>query len=100
MFWIDLIGFDWIGATDTSCIDCGRERLLYLGTYISMSLETDLLFISWNLIMMMMMIMNYFCGMIDQQKTLSLNTSRDHCQKLSLSQISDTLQARLNLSRV
>ena len=43
--------------------------------------------------MMMMMIMNYFCGMIDQQKILNVNSSQDHCQKFSLSQISDTLQA-------
>ena len=54
------------------------------------SLETNLLFISWNLMMVMM---NCFIRMVDQLKTLRLKSSRDHCQRTSLSQISDTLQA-------
>ena len=62
-----------------------------LGTDISASLETDLLFISWNLMMMMMM-MNCFIGMVDKRKAVSLKSSRDHCQRISLSQISDTLR--------
>ena len=33
--------------------------------------------------------MNYFCGMIDQRKALSLISSRDYCQRFSTSQISD-----------
>ena len=61
-----------------------------LGTDISASLETDLLFISWNLMMMMMM--NCFIGMVDKRKAVSLKSSRDHCQRISLSQISDTLR--------
>ena len=64
-----------------------------LGTDISASLDTDLLFISWNLMMMMMMMMmNCFIGMVDQRKAVSLKSSRDHCQRISLSQISDTLR--------
>ena len=61
-----------------------------LGTDISASLETDLLLISWNLMMMMMM--NCFIGMVDKRKAVSLKSSRDHCQRISLSQISDTLR--------
>ena len=61
-----------------------------LGTDLSASLETDLLFISWNLMMMMMM--NCFIGMVDKRKAVSLKSSRDHCQRISLSQISDTLR--------
>ena len=38
------------------------------------------------------MVMNYFCGMVDRQKTISFISSRDHCQRSSPSQISDTLQ--------
>ena len=45
-----------------------------------------------NLMMMMMMMMNCFCGMVDRPKTLSLVSSRDHCQRSSPSQISDTPQ--------
>ena len=34
-----------------------------------------------------------FCGMVDRQKAYSLIFSRDHCQRSSTSQISDTSQA-------
>ena len=40
--------------------------------------------------MMMMMMMNYFCGMVDRRKAFSLISSRDHCQRSSPSRISDT----------
>ena len=40
--------------------------------------------------MMMVMMMNCFCGMIDQQRVFSLISSRDHCQRSLLLQISDT----------
>ena len=42
------------------------------------------------MMMMMMMIMNCFCGMVDRQKVISFISSRDHCQRLSPSQISYT----------
>ena len=48
------------------------------------------------MIMMMIMVMmmkNYFCGMVDRQKAFSLISSQDHCQKSSPSQISDMLRA-------
>ena len=34
-----------------------------------------------------------FCGTVDRQKTFSLISSRDHCQRSSPSRISDTLRA-------
>ena len=37
----------------------------------------------------MMMMKNYFCRMIDQQKVLSLTSSQDHCQRFSPLWISD-----------
>ena len=37
-----------------------------------------------------MMMMNCLCGMVDRQKTFNLISSRDHCQRSSPSQISDT----------
>ena len=40
---------------------------------------------------MMMMMMNYFCGMVNRRKAFSLISSWDHCQRSSLSQISDIL---------
>ena len=45
------------------------------------------------MMMMMMMMMNCFCGMVDRRKVFSLISSRDHCQRSSPSQISDTPQA-------
>ena len=36
------------------------------------------------------MMMNCFCGMVDRPKAFSLISSRDHCQRSSLSRISDT----------
>ena len=43
--------------------------------------------------MMMIMMMNCFCGMVDREKRFSLISSRDHCQKSPPSRISDTLRA-------
>ena len=43
--------------------------------------------------MMMMMMMNCFCGMVDRQKAFSLISSRDHCQRSSPSRISNTPRA-------
>ena len=40
-----------------------------------------------------MMMMNCFCGMVDQRKALSLISSRDHCQRSSPLRISDTPRA-------
>ena len=39
------------------------------------------------------MIMNYFCGMVDQRKAFSFISIRDHCQGSSPSGISNTTQA-------
>ena len=38
----------------------------------------------------MIMMMNCFRGMVDRRKAFSIISSRDHCQRFSLSQISDT----------
>ena len=40
--------------------------------------------------MMMMMMMNCFCGIVDRRKAFNLISSRDHCQRSSPSRISDT----------
>ena len=45
------------------------------------------------MMMMMMMMINCFCGMVNRRKTISLNSSRDHCQRSSPSRISDTPRA-------
>ena len=42
---------------------------------------------------MMMMIINCFCGMVDQWKAFSHISSQDHCQRSSPSKITDMLQA-------
>ena len=43
---------------------------------------------SQTLMMMMMMVMNFFCGMVDRRKTYSRISSQDHCQMSSPSRIS------------
>ena len=45
------------------------------------------------MMMMVMMIMNCFFRMIDRRQVFSLISSRDHCQRFSPSQISDTPRA-------
>ena len=42
-----------------------------------------------------MMMMNYFCGMVDQWKVFTFISSRDHCQSFSPSRISNMPWARL-----
>ena len=42
---------------------------------------------------MMMMMMDCFCGMVDQRKAFSLISSQDHWQRSSPSRISDTPRA-------
>ena len=46
--------------------------------------------------MTMMMMMNYFCGMVDRRKAFNLISSRGHCQRSSPSRISDMPQARFD----
>ena len=43
--------------------------------------------------LLMMMMMNCFCGMVDRRRALSLISTRDHCQKSSPSRIPDTPRA-------
>ena len=43
--------------------------------------------------MMIMMMMNCFCGMFDRRKAFSLISRQDHCQGSSPSRISTTVQA-------
>ena len=45
------------------------------------------------------MLMNCFCGMVDQWKAFSLISSRDHYQRSSPSWISEVLRAGSNLRR-
>ena len=42
---------------------------------------------------MMIMMMNYFYGMVERRIAFSLISDQDHCQRSSPWQISDTLQA-------
>ena len=44
-------------------------------------------------VVMIMMMMNCYCGMVDWRKAFSLISSRDHCQRCSLSRIFNTLRA-------
>ena len=46
------------------------------------------------------MMMNCFCSMVDRRQALSLIFSRDHCQRSSLSRISDTPRAGFGILEV
>ena len=46
-----------------------------------------------SVMMMLLLLMNCFCGMVDQRKAFSLISIGNHCQRSSLSRISDTPQA-------
>ena len=50
---------------------------------------------SWykHLMMTIMIMMRFFCGMVDRRKTFSLISSHDDCQRSSPSWISDTSRA-------
>ena len=52
-----------------------------------------------NFLMMMMKMMNCFCGMVDRRKAFSLISSRDHCQRSSSSRICDTPRAGFDLAQ-
>ena len=45
---------------------------------------------STKIICVNLMMVNYFCGIVDRRKAFSLFSSRDHCQRFSPSLISDT----------
>ena len=45
------------------------------------------------MMMMMMMMMHCVCGMVNRGKAFSLISTRDHCQRSTPSQISDTPRA-------
>ena len=45
-----------------------------------------------SVLMMMKMMVNCFCRMVDQRKALSLISKWDHCERFSPLQISDTLR--------
>ena len=68
----------------------------FIVTYFSLrSIEVSYLFdIVTFLITLELCYMNSFCSMVDRRKAFSLISSREHCQRSSRSQTSDTPQAR------
>ena len=57
-------------------------------SYVGCILQTFYKWHSCYLMMRMMMMINSFCGMVDQQKAFSLISSQDHCQRSSPLRIS------------
>ena len=47
-----------------------------------------------TLLLLLLLLLNCFCGMVDQPKAFSLISSQDHCQRSSPLQISNKLWAR------
>ena len=48
---------------------------------------------AWTQDVMMMIMINWFCGMVDRRKTYSLISKKDHCQRSSPLRISDMPRA-------
>ena len=72
-----------------------RERVYVVNIgYKSTEKHRIALYSNVKSVMMMMMMMNCFCGMVDRRKAFSLISSRDHCQRSSPLRISDMLRAR------
>ena len=87
---------------ERQCVKCFRIQSFFILHFPNSvrkkkkpeKLRFCILFMLWiclSLVMMMMMIC--FCGMVDRRKAFSLISSRDHCQRSSPLQISDTPQA-------
>ena len=58
-----------------------------------------LIFYLMMMMMMMTMVINCFCGMVDQRKAFSLISRPDDCQRFSPLEISDTPRAGIELSQ-
>ena len=75
-----------------------------IGIFISiMSFFREVWKQTWNVclpsLIMMLMMMNCFCGIVDRRKAFSLISSRGHCQRSSPSRIYDTPQAGFDPTR-
>ena len=74
------------------CLKLMADLILF--SAVGTSYQTDnIATITWQIMfnkICLMMMMNCFCGMVNRRKAFSLIPSRDHCQRSSPSQISDT----------
>ena len=70
------------------CVNIGRRQAVQT---VNCALSKEM--------MMMMMMINCFCGMVNWRKAFSLTSSQDHCQRSSPSQIFDIPWQDLNLRR-
>ena len=75
-------GYLWVRVFQI-VVRCGGNQKFCWGGYWVVG--------TWEgvILMMMKMMMNCFCGMVDWQKAFSLISIRDHCQRSSPSRISD-----------
>ena len=73
--------------TKIASLQCSWTKLWYDDSFHEWEL------IPFHLINIAMMMMNCFCGMVERRRTISLISSRDHCQRSSPSRISDTSRA-------
>ena len=72
-------------------VDMGPSSLLEESSYnLGLNFSAYARRMGTFFMMMVMMMMNCFCGMVDRRKALSLIFSRDHCQRSSPTRISDT----------
>ena len=79
----------WISLW-TAFLQNTRRLLLALHNKLIIFLNC---FIIQILLFVQISLMNCFCGMVDRRKAFSLISSRDHCQRSSPSQISNTPRA-------
>ena len=71
--------------TGTIRFSWNDQVLLIINLY-----EKDVVF--WKFLAVMI-VKNFFCGMVDQRMVFSLISNRDHCQRISPSRISNTPRA-------
>ena len=88
----DLVNSKDIRITSIASFKCLNLELLT--NLVRFSSVTIFELNPWNCSMTMKMIMNCFCGMVDQRTSLSLISSRNHFQRSSPLQISDTPRVR------
>ena len=76
------------------CKSCFSNQKDHFWHWLEAGWSRKILFISKsNSWFILIMLMNWFCGLVDRRKASSFISSRDHCQRFSPSRISDTPRA-------
>ena len=86
MIWCNIFGNQNLNTDSTYYLQARHSVSIIHNTTVP-------IFAPGTTLKMMVMLMNYFCYAVDQQKAFSLVSSRDYCQKSASLQISDMPRA-------